>query len=109
MAAGYNDQVIEAFRAGHGVVGGDFRGQDLLLLHHRCAKSGAKRVTPLLYWPVGITSVAVLASNYGAPRHRPGTTTFSPVRTAPSRSGRPPRLSTPASRQPVSGVSCSSA
>jgi deazaflavin-dependent oxidoreductase (nitroreductase family) len=69
VAAGYDDQVIEAFRARHGVGGGDFRGQDLLLLHHRGAKSGAERVTPLLYWPVGATSVAVLASNYGAPRH----------------------------------------
>jgi deazaflavin-dependent oxidoreductase (nitroreductase family) len=65
----YNDQVIEAFRARRGVVGGDFAGQHLLLLHHRSAKSGVDHVTPLLYWKVDATTVAVLASNYGAPRH----------------------------------------
>jgi deazaflavin-dependent oxidoreductase (nitroreductase family) len=26
-------------------------------------------VTPLVWWPAGETAVAVLASNYGAPRH----------------------------------------
>ena len=41
----------------------------LLLLHHVGARSGVERVTPLVYWPVTDQSVAVLASNYGAPRH----------------------------------------
>ena len=65
----YNRQVIEAFRTRRGVVGGAFAGQHLLLLHHRGAKSGVDHVTPLLYWKVSDTSVAVLASNYGAPHH----------------------------------------
>lgn len=41
----------------------------MLRLHHIGARSGARRVTPLAYWPVSDTSVAVLASNYGAERH----------------------------------------
>jgi deazaflavin-dependent oxidoreductase (nitroreductase family) len=44
-------------------------GLSLLLLHHVGAKSGAERVTPLAYWRIGNGAVAVLASNYGAPRH----------------------------------------
>jgi deazaflavin-dependent oxidoreductase (nitroreductase family) len=45
------------------------QGLSLLQLHHVGAKSGSKRITPLAYWPVSDTSVAVLASNYGAARH----------------------------------------
>ena len=45
------------------------QGLSILQLHHVGAKSGSKRVTPLAYWPVSDTSVAVLASNYGAARH----------------------------------------
>lgn len=41
----------------------------MLRLHHVGARSGARRVTPLAYWPLSDTSVAVLASNYGAERH----------------------------------------
>jgi deazaflavin-dependent oxidoreductase (nitroreductase family) len=62
----YNQQVIDAFRANGGVVE---PGLDLLLLHHVGARSGRERVTPLAYWRVDDTSVAVLASNRGAPRH----------------------------------------
>ncbi len=65
----YNHRVIDAFRAGRGVTGADLEGQPLLLLHHRGAKSGAERVTPLVHWRLDDTSVAVLASNYGAPSH----------------------------------------
>lgn len=36
---------------------------------HRGAESGTERVTPLAYWKLTDTGVAVLASNYGAPRH----------------------------------------
>jgi deazaflavin-dependent oxidoreductase (nitroreductase family) len=65
----YDRQIIDEFRAGHGVLGGAFQGQQLLLLHHFGAKSGAERITPLIYWTLSNTSVAVLASNYGAPSH----------------------------------------
>ena len=45
------------------------QGLSILQLHHVGAKSGSKRVTPLAYWPASDTSVAALASNYGAERH----------------------------------------
>jgi len=64
-----NSDVIVAFRRDGGKVGGPYAGLDLLLLHHIGAKSGAERVTPLLYWPATAASVAVLASNFGADRH----------------------------------------
>jgi len=41
----------------------------ILQLHHVGARSSTKRVTPLAYWPISDTSVAVLASNFGAARH----------------------------------------
>jgi deazaflavin-dependent oxidoreductase (nitroreductase family) len=62
----YDQRVIEAFRANGGVVD---PGLDLLLLHHVGARSGRERVTPLAYWRVDDSSVAVLASNRGAPKH----------------------------------------
>ena len=62
----YNQQVIETFRANGGIVE---PGLDLLLLHHVGARSGRERVTPLAYWRVDDESVAVLASNRGAPKH----------------------------------------
>ena len=65
----HDDEVTEEFRARHGAVGGPLAGTRLLLLHHRGAKSGVERVTPLAWWPAGDGAVAVLASNFGAPRH----------------------------------------
>jgi deazaflavin-dependent oxidoreductase (nitroreductase family) len=44
----FNAQIIEAFRANDGVVGGHFEGKRLLLLHHVGRKSGQERVTPLV-------------------------------------------------------------
>ena len=61
----YNQRVIEAFRANGGVD----PGLDLLLLRHVGARSGRERITPLAYWRVDDTTVAVLASNRGAPKH----------------------------------------
>ena len=65
----YNQQVIAEFRARHGVVGGPLGDTSMLLLHHVGVRSGLERVSPLVWWPAGATAVAVLASNYGAPRH----------------------------------------
>jgi deazaflavin-dependent oxidoreductase (nitroreductase family) len=62
----YDQQVITAFRASGGVLES---GLDLLLLHHLGARSGHERVTPLAYWRLDNTTVAVLASNRGAPKH----------------------------------------
>lgn len=64
----FNRQVIEEFRANAGRVGGMFEGAPLLLLHHSGAKSGARRVSPLVYQAVG-DGYAVFASNAGRATH----------------------------------------
>jgi deazaflavin-dependent oxidoreductase (nitroreductase family) len=61
-----NQRVIAAFRANGG---SEDPGLDLLLLHHIGARSGRERVTPLAYWRIDDITVAVLASNRGAPKH----------------------------------------
>jgi len=64
--AGWNDKIIEEFRANRGKVGGPFEGAPLLLLHSVGARSGASRVHPVMYQKVG-DSFAVFASKGGAP------------------------------------------
>jgi deazaflavin-dependent oxidoreductase (nitroreductase family) len=44
----FNTEIIEAFRANAGVVGGHFEGKRLVLLHHVGRKSGTEYVTPLV-------------------------------------------------------------
>lgn len=61
----WNDRIIEEFRANDGHVGGNFAGRPLLLLHHRGARSGTERVSPLMYQRVG-DGYAVFASKGGA-------------------------------------------
>jgi deazaflavin-dependent oxidoreductase (nitroreductase family) len=46
--ADVNNQIINAFRANHGVVGGPFEGKRLVLLHHTGRRSGKEYVTPLV-------------------------------------------------------------
>jgi deazaflavin-dependent oxidoreductase (nitroreductase family) len=62
----FNQQIIEEFRANHGQVGGGFDGAPMVLVHHTGAKSGAKRVTPLVYQVVD-DGWAIFASKGGAP------------------------------------------
>ena len=62
----WNAKIIEEFRANAGKVGGPFEGANVLLLHTRGAKTGAERVNPVAYQPVG-DDVAVFASKGGAP------------------------------------------
>jgi deazaflavin-dependent oxidoreductase (nitroreductase family) len=64
----FNNQIIKEFRANSGKVGGGFDGATLLLLHHRGAKTGKQRVSPLAYLPVG-DGYAIFASKAGAPSH----------------------------------------
>lgn len=64
MAQGYNERIIEEFRANEGRVGGPFANSTLLLLHHVGAKSGVERVNPVAYQAVG-DSYAIFASNNG--------------------------------------------
>ncbi len=64
----FNAEIIDEFRANDGVVGGMFEGATLLLLHHRGAKTGTERVTPLVYRPDGERWI-LFASKAGAPKH----------------------------------------
>ncbi len=61
----WNQRVIDEFRANGGRVA-QFEGRPLLLLHHTGAKTGAARVNPLVYQPIG-ESFAVFGSKAGAP------------------------------------------
>ncbi len=65
-AQDFNQQIIDEFRANSGVVGGMFEGAPLLLLHHRGAKSGQERISPLVYL-ADDGRYAVFASKGGAP------------------------------------------
>jgi deazaflavin-dependent oxidoreductase (nitroreductase family) len=64
----FNAQIVDEFRANAGKVGGMFEGVPMLLLHHRGAKSGTARISPLAHRPVG-DAWAIFASFGGAPVH----------------------------------------
>ena len=64
----WNAGVVKEFRANGGVVGGNFEGMPLLILHTTGATSGKASVQPLLYQAVG-DSFAIFASRGGAPKH----------------------------------------
>jgi F420H(2)-dependent quinone reductase len=56
------------FRLTGGRIGGKMVGGPILLLHHTGAKSGKKRVSPLLYLPDSDRMV-IVASKGGYPKH----------------------------------------
>lgn len=60
----WNDKIIDEFRSNGGKVGGNFDGAPLLLLHSTGAKSGAERVSPMMYLAVD-DGWAVFASYAG--------------------------------------------
>ena len=62
----WNRKIIEEFRANQGRVGGPFEGASMVLLHHKGAKTGTERVTPLVYRQEG-DAVVIFASKAGAP------------------------------------------
>jgi deazaflavin-dependent oxidoreductase (nitroreductase family) len=62
----FNQQIIDEFRANHGQVGGGFDGAPMVLVHHKGAKSGVERVTPLVYQAVD-DGWAIFGSKGGAP------------------------------------------
>lgn len=64
-----NLAVVQEFRSSGGHPGGYFAGAPMLLLHHTGARSGAPRVTPLVYVKDG-SDMVVAASKGGAP-HNP--------------------------------------
>ncbi len=65
-ADNWNVQIIAAFRENGGMVGGQFEGSPLLLLHSTGAKSGKERVNPVMYERLG-DGFAVFASKARAP------------------------------------------
>ena len=64
----WNQKVIEEFRANEGKVGGRFENATLLLLNTIAAKSGEKRINPMMTVKDG-EGFIVVASNGGAPTH----------------------------------------
>lgn len=60
-----NIGVIDEFRANAGDVGGPFEGKPMLLLHHKGARTGIERVSPLLYQQLD-AGYAIFASKGGA-------------------------------------------
>ncbi len=64
----WNHNIINEFRANGGKVGGPFEGGRLLLLTTTGAKSGHKRVNPLMYNTDG-DRILIFGSKGGAPTH----------------------------------------
>lgn len=64
-----NLAVVEEFRRTGGHPGGYFAGAPMLLLHHRGARTGTERVTPLVYVPDGPSMV--VAASKGGSLHNP--------------------------------------
>ncbi len=62
----FNNNIIEEFRANNGKVGGPFEGADMVLLTTKGAKSGAPRLVPLVYLPIG-GKIVIVGSFGGAP------------------------------------------
>lgn len=67
-AGGYNQAIIEEFRANGGRVPSWSGPSPLLLLHHRGARSGAERVNPVAYLRDGERYV-IFASKAGAEKN----------------------------------------
>jgi deazaflavin-dependent oxidoreductase (nitroreductase family) len=66
---GWNDKIIEQFRANRGeMTSGPFAGRSLLLLTTKGARSGAERTSPLVFSRDG-DRLVVIASKGGAPTH----------------------------------------
>lgn len=65
---GFNESVIDEFRATGGVVGGELAGMPLILLTTIDTRSGQPRTTPLVYHRRG-DRYLIIASNGGAARN----------------------------------------
>ena len=64
----WNRTIIEEFRSNQGVLGGNFAGAPVLLLHTTGAKSGVERVNPMMYLNDN-GRIYVFASKAGADAH----------------------------------------
>lgn len=66
----WNKNIITEFRENKGIVGGQFEGATMVLLHHKGRKSGEERVNPLVYFQEDGSDVFyVFGSKGGAPEH----------------------------------------
>ena len=65
MVSDFNAQVIDEFRGNGGKVSGWFEDKDVLILHTNGARSGLKRLTPLVYRREG-DRIFVFASKAGS-------------------------------------------
>jgi deazaflavin-dependent oxidoreductase (nitroreductase family) len=63
----WNSKIIAEFRANGGMVGGQFKGAPLVLVHHKGKRSGRDYVSPVMYLPSGDDRMYVFASKGGAP------------------------------------------
>jgi deazaflavin-dependent oxidoreductase (nitroreductase family) len=68
-ANGWNQQIIDEFRANEGRVGGPFEGANMIIIHHVGAKSGVERETPLVHFPEDDHKTVLAASNAGRPKN----------------------------------------
>lgn len=64
----FNNRVIREFRENDGRVGPPFEGATMVLVHHKGAKSGTVRTTPLVWFADG-DRYLIVASKGGAPTH----------------------------------------
>jgi deazaflavin-dependent oxidoreductase (nitroreductase family) len=62
----WNARIIAEFRENGGKVGGPFEGSPMVLIHHRGARTGTERVTPLMAQVEGDRTF-IFASKAGAP------------------------------------------
>jgi len=62
----FNKNIVDEFRANAGKVGGQFANQNLLLLTTVGAKSGERRVSPLVYFRID-GKLIIIGSFHGAP------------------------------------------
>jgi deazaflavin-dependent oxidoreductase (nitroreductase family) len=69
MPLGFQQQVIDEFRANAGHVAGPFEGARLVLLTTTGARSGVPHTVPLAYLPDGGHQFLVIGSAGGSPRH----------------------------------------
>ncbi|MEM7094567.1 MAG: nitroreductase family deazaflavin-dependent oxidoreductase [Actinomycetota bacterium] len=65
---GFNQSIVDEFRANGGTCGGMFEGNDMILVHNVGAKSGVERISPLTYHPYEGDYV-IMASAGGSPTH----------------------------------------
>jgi deazaflavin-dependent oxidoreductase (nitroreductase family) len=65
----FNTGVIEEFRENGGLVGGQFEGAPMVLVHHTGRKTGADHVSPMMYLAHDddVDLIYVFASKGGAP------------------------------------------